>query len=191
MPHQNWYILRKYIPKKPLELEYSFHLKKLDTLLLPLHDMDLYYPPQTRILLLSPSQFLSQILLQILFEILSLFLPQIQILFETLSQFLSLILTLIQFYFQHLVCLFLSAQDLFSLVQWKLSLSLFQILSVFETLSQFLFLFQNLTLFLSQTQILFETLSLILIQFLLHPQIFLVCCSLLLRKMALYCLHLK
>ena len=156
--------MRKYIPKKPLELEYSFHLKKLDTLLLPLHDMDLYYPPQTRILLLSPSQFLSQIqtlsqfqfLSQILFEILSLFLPQIQILFEALSLFLSLI----QFYFQHLVCLFLSAQDLFSLVQWKLSLSLFQILSVFETLSQFQFLFQNLTLFLSlilsQTHILFE-----------------------------------
>ena len=152
-------------------------MKKLDTLLLPLHDMDLYYPHQTRILLLSPSQ----ILLQILFEILSQFPPQIQILslFQTLS--------LLQFYFQHLVCLFLSAQDLFSLVQWKLSLSLFQILSLFETLF--------LSLILSQTHILFEILSLflplILIQFLLHPQIFLVCYSLLLRKMALYCLHLK
>ena len=154
-------------------------MKKLDTLLLPLHDTDLYYPPQTWILLLSPSQILLQILSQ--------FLPQIQILFEILSQFLSLILTLIQFYFQHLVCLFLSAQDLFSLVQWKLSLSLFQILSLFETLF--------LSLILSQTHILFEILSLflplILIQFLLHPQIFLVCYSLLLRKMALYCLHLK
>ena len=176
-------------------------MKKLDTLPLPLHDTDLYYPPQTRILLLSPShflsqiqtlsqfQFLSQILLQILFQILSLFLPQIQILFQILSQFLSLILTLIQFYFQHLVCLFLSAQDLFSLVQWKLALSqsLSQIQIPFEILSQFLSQFQ----ILSRILILFEILSLSLIQSPLHPQIFLVCCSLLLRKRALCCLHLK